>query len=317
MFTLIAPPAPTDPVPQLLGPADTATMDTEPTFSWSRVVGAAEYHLIVSKYADFHASYDSIYPDYNGYTPYSAGSHNAYPNGTYYWKVEARNSGGTVIGTSAARSFTKQELLPLIAPADGVSGLIVDPTFQWSQVVGAHRYHLIVSKYADFHASYDSVYPDYNSYTPYSAGSHNAYPNGTYYWKVEARNSDNDVITTSAARSFTKQEPLPLIAPANGVTGLMADPTFQWSQVVGAYRYHLIVSKYADFHASYDSVYLDYNSYTPYSAGSHSAYPNGTYYWKVEARNSDNDVITTTSAWSFTIGMTYKLYLPITLRKSS
>jgi hypothetical protein len=307
-FTLVAQPPPTDPIPQLISPADTATIATDPFFSWSRMVGAADYRLIVSEYADFHATYDSVYTDYSSYTPSSAGSHDAYPNGTYYWKVQARNGSGTVIGTSAARSFTKQEPLLLTGPANGATGLLVDPTFQWNQIVGAKRYRLIVSEYADFHATYDSVYTDYNSYTPYSAGSHDAYPNGIYYWKVEAISSDNLVITTSEARSFAKQEPLLLTGPANGATRLLVDPTFQWNQIVGAQRYRLIVSIYADFHATYDSVYTDYNSYTPYNAGSHSAYPKGLYYWKVEARSSDNLVITTSSVWNFYIG--YTQYLP-------
>ena len=68
-----------------------------------------------------------------------------YLNGTYYWKVEARTSyGGMVIATSAACSFTKQEL-SRSQPRPMGHGLAVDPTFQWSQIVGADRYRLIVS----------------------------------------------------------------------------------------------------------------------------------------------------------------------------
>ncbi|HEX7395253.1 MAG TPA: hypothetical protein VF313_10035 [Anaerolineaceae bacterium] len=60
----------------------------------------------------------------------------------------------------------------------------------------------------------------------------------------------------------------------------------------------------------------DYPLYTLYAAGSFSDYPNGAYYWKVEARNSDNVVITTSSNWSFTIVVIYQQYIPLT-RKSS
>jgi hypothetical protein len=71
---------------------------------------------------------------------------------------------------------------------------------------------------------------------------------------------------------------------------------------VGAQRYRLIVSKYADFHAIFDTINCDYNRYTPYTAGSVDTYPVGTYYWKVEARSSTGTVITTSKVWKFTIG---------------
>jgi large repetitive protein len=287
----------------------------DPTYQWHQIVGADRYRLIVSKYADFGATYDNVYTDYNDYTPYEGGSQDAYPNGTYYWKVEALNHNNAVITTSEARSFTKEETLPLVAPADAVTGLTVDPTFRWNRIVGADRFHLIVSKYADFSATYDNGYCDYNDYTPYEAGSQDAYPNGTYYWKVEALNHNNAVITTSEARSFTKAEPLPLVAPTDSAA-LLVDPSFQWNWIVGADRYHLTVSKYADFHATYDNVYCDYNRYRPYEARSQTHYPPGVYYWKVEALNHNNIVITTSSLWDFTIDWPEKLYMPLTQRGS-
>jgi large repetitive protein len=316
-FTLNAWAGTTDPAPVLQTPADGETISADPNFSWTHVTGAADYHLIVSRDPAFGATYDGVYPDYVSYTPYigTSGDRWAYPNDTYYWKVEARNGSGVVIATSLARSFTKQMALPLIAPADGAA-LTADPTFQWTRVVGAHDYHLIVSAYADFHATYDYVYPDYVSFTPYvgSAGQEWAYPNGTYYWKVEARDHGGTVIATSLGRSFTKQMTLPLIAPANG-SFLTADPTFQWTQVVGARDYYLKVSKDAGFGTSYDYVYTDYPTFTPYdgSAGQRTTYGGGTYYWRVQARDHGGTVIVTSDSWIFIKGT--RVYLPIVVKK--
>ncbi len=298
-FTLSAPPAPTETIPQLLTPIHTETVTTDPTFTWTRVLTADHYHLIVSTSASFSPTYDTLDTDYNSYTPYAESSPDAYPNGIYYWKVEARSSAEAVISTSAGRSFTKQEVLPLTAPANGATGLAADPTFQWSQIVGAHHYHLIVSTDASFSPTYDTFNTDYNSYTPYAPSSPDAYPNGTYYWKVEARTDHETVIATSEGRSFTKQEVLPLTAPGDGATGLTADPPFQWSQIVGAHHYHLIVSTDASFSPTYDTFNTDYNSYTPYAPSSADAYPNGTYYWKVEARTDHETVIATSEGRSF------------------
>ena len=129
--------------------------------------------------------------------------------------------------------------------------------------MGAHYYRLVVSTDPSFNTTY-GVNTSYNSYTPYS-GESGTFLNGTYYWKVEARTSYGSVIATSAARSLTKQEPLPLIAPADGATALTVDPTFHWSQIVGAHYYRLVVSTTPGFSTTYDGVNTDYNQYTPYS----------------------------------------------------
>ncbi len=327
-FTLIASPAATDTIPQLITPAHAEEIATDPTFSWSRVIGADHYRLVVSTNPSFSGTYDSVNTDYNSYTPHrgpAVGDHSAYANGIYYWKLEAWDSHNHLIATSEARSFTKQESLPLDAPADGAPGLTVDPTFEWSQIVGAHHYRLIVSTNPSFSETYDSVNTDYNSFTPHrgpAIGDHSAYANGTYYWKVEAWNvgawdTSNELITTSAARSFTKQESLPLVAPADGAA-LASTPTFQWNRIVGAHHYRLMVSTVPSFSSTYDSVNTDYSSYTPYSPAGKASYAIGRYYWKVEAWNvgawdASDELITASTTRTFTIGIR-KLYLPLVRR---
>ena len=120
------------------------------------------------------------------------------------------------------------------------------------------------------------------------------------------------MIATSEARSLTKQESLPLIAPANGAA-LASTPTFEWNSVVGAHHYALIVSTNSSFSTTYDSVVTDYSIYTPYSPAGKATYANGAYYWKVEARTGGGTAITISEARSFTIGVR-KLYLPLIRR---
>jgi hypothetical protein len=169
------------------------------------MVGARRYRLIVSKQADFRSTYDDLYSEYWRYTPYTPGSWDAYANGVYYWKVEAWSSADAVIATSEVLSFTLQQPIQLSNPEDGAGLVAYDPDFDWAAIAGAHRYRLLVSKYADFRSLFDSVYTDYNRYTPYTAGTVNTYPAGTYYWKVEAWNSGDAVIATSGVRRFVKR----------------------------------------------------------------------------------------------------------------
>ncbi len=319
-FTLNTPPAANDPPPVLLTPTYGQMISSDPNFSWTRVVGAADYHLIVSKSNTYTPVYDSVYADYASYTPYVgtpiAGDQDVYPNGTYFWMVEARNGSGGVIATSLGGTFTKQLALPLTGPADGAT-LTSDPTFQWTRVVGAHDYHLKVSKDPSLSPNYDSAYIDYVSYTPYigtpTAGTQDVYPNGIYYWEVEARDHGGIVIANSPTRSFTKQLALPLTGPADGAT-LTSDPTFQWTRVVGAHDYHLKVSKDPSLSPNYDSAFIDYVSYTPYIgtpiAGNQDVYPNGIYYWEVEARDHGGIVIAASPTRSFTKQMTLALVGP-------
>jgi hypothetical protein len=60
----VALPDPVDVASQLSTPANSSTIVTEPTVSWSRTVNAARYHLIVSMEADFTPQYVSVFPDY-------------------------------------------------------------------------------------------------------------------------------------------------------------------------------------------------------------------------------------------------------------
>jgi len=309
-LTLASPPAPSDTIPQLQTPAEGEIIATNPTFRWTRVVGAADYCLRVSTNPTFDPLYDSVYhADYTTYTPYTPGYKDTYADGTYYWKVEARDSAGTVIATSEARSFTKQMPLPLLDPPDGAT-LWTDPTFGWTRVVGAKNYRLRVSTSPTFDPLYDSVYhADYTTYTPYTPGYKDTYADGTYYWKVEAQTSAGTLIATSEARSFTKQTSLPLTNPINGAT-LWTDPTFSWARVVGAKNYRLRVSTSPTFDSTYDYVYTDYTTYTPYTPGYKYAYADGTYYWKVEARDSGGTLIATSQVYSLTKSLSLPLLGP-------
>ena len=297
VFTLAAPPAITNTVPQLQTPSDGETISTDPTFRWTPVKGAASYLIKVSTSNTFTPLYDSLSVKYNSYTPYTAGVKFAYVNGTYYWKVEARNSSNQVIGASVAGSFIKQMPLPLAGPSDQAT-LPGDPSFQWAAVTGAKDYYVQVSASATFATTYDAVTTDYPAYTPYTQGIIYSYANGTYYWRVKAHTNSGSDMTLSQPRSFTKQVRVILSSPVNNAV-LLTDPTFTWEKVIGAKTYYLKVSDSPTFATTYDAVTTDYTSYTPFTPGTKNAYGNGDYYWRVEARsNTGTSIIATSQVFS-------------------
>ncbi len=289
VFTLV--------VNQILGGSTVITLQTplngeiitgDPTFRWTPVVGAADYHIRVSKNPDMSGTaYDYAYPDYPTFTPYA--SKRSYENGVYYWQVEARSSTGSIIDTSPIYSFTRQAVLLLSNPEYGVV-LPADPVFTWKPVPGAVDYHIRISQNPDMSdTAYDYAYPDYPVFVPFS--SKRAYENGLYYWQVEARTGSGLVIAKSEIRSFTRQQVLPLSAPRPGEILFGVDPVFQWERVVGAVDYHIIISEMPDLSGTdYDYAYPDYTAYAPYTykkSYAHSPF----YWWQVEARTGSGSVI--------------------------
>jgi hypothetical protein len=312
-FTLTTPPAATDDDPQLLAPSNGATITTDPTFQWTRSLNADHYTLQVSKNDTFSPLFEEITSiDYPEFSPYEGAGVVVYPDGTYYWKVQAKTAGGAVLGTSGVRTFTKQSSLLLLAPLQGAL-LTTNPTFQWEALLGADHYRLLVSANDVFSPTYDTVVTDYLGYTPFDAPGLSTYVDGSYYWKMEAKTSAGTTITTSTTRQFAKQMSLTLSAPANGAV-LDSDPTFQWQPLVGVDHYRLLVSTQPDFSPNYDSLNVDYPIYTPYDAAGLPSYAKGTYYWKIEGRTSLGTIITTSATWIFHKGEVHT-YLPLIRKK--
>ena len=312
-FTLTTSPSGTDPVPELLDPADGATITTDPTFQWTRSLNADHYSLLVSKDANFSPLFEQISSiDYPEFSPYEGAGVVVYPDGTYYWKVEAKTAGGAVLGTSGVRTFTKQSSLLLLAPLDGAL-VTTNPTFQWEALLGADHYRLLVSANPAFSPTYDTLVTDYLEYTPFDAPGLSTYVDGSYYWKVEGKTSAGTTIATSPTRQFTKQMSLQLLSPANGAF-LYSDPTFSWIPLAGVDHYRLLVSTHSGFDPIYESVSLDYPTYTPYDAAGLASYTKGIYYWKIEGRTSLGTTITTSDTRIFGKGEA-RIYLPLILKQ--
>ena len=271
------------PSPVLVSPFDGHTGVVTPTFQWLAVPEATYYEVEVSTSPTF-VPVEATYITYNTVTtPVDTLAH-----GLHYWRVSGVDAGGHVGTPSAGRSFTKGIDAPVLVSPD-VNATVTVPTLEWAAVDGAAYYKVELSTSPTF-VPVDATYITYNlRLTPVDALALN-----TYYWRVSGVDAGGHVgnnnwrrLTLIAPPAATDPAPQ-LLTPSDGET-IAADPSFSWSRMIGADHYRLVVSIHADFHTTYSSVTTDYNSYTPAVATSPDAYPNGTYYWRVEARNSQRN----------------------------
>ena len=134
-------------VPDLASPADGATFDALPVFSWDPVPGADRY--------DFQISADP------GFTTPVTGSdlfrtRNAratlkktVEDGTYWWRVRSLSLTNELSAWSSPRSFQKlwEEAPTLVAPAEGEE--VVYPSalvFRWMPVPYVRTYEVTVAR---------------------------------------------------------------------------------------------------------------------------------------------------------------------------
>src|ERR1041385_8984421 len=281
-------------VPQLLSPSDGATdISVTPTLTWNASSRATSYELQASTSSAFTttAADDSTIV---------GTSRQVGPLGNsirYYWRVRAKNSGGTS-SWSTVRNFTTVPAVPLapslISPANGVTDRPTTLTLIWNASTGASSYHLQLSTSAAF----TIVSVDDSTLTSTSRQVGPLANNTTYYWRVNAKNSGG-TSNWSTIWSFTTV-PLPPPAPtlASPVSGSTKQPTTltaSWIVSTGASSYHLQLSTSAAF----TTVSVDDSTLTSVSRQVGSLANNTTYYWRVNAKNSGG-TSGWSSIWSFT-----------------
>lgn len=184
--------------PALAAPADSArNVSTTPTLNWNAVTGATSYRLQVSANQSFAGT---VIDDSTIASP----SKQIGPllNFTrYYWRVNARNAGGTG-GWSATRSFTTIVAAPQapvpVSPADGVQGVPIVVLLSWNASALADVYRLQVSTSPNFQPLVldDSTVAATSRLVPALQIS------TKYYWRVCAMNT-NGAGAYSPVWSFT------------------------------------------------------------------------------------------------------------------
>ncbi|RPI05216.1 MAG: T9SS C-terminal target domain-containing protein [Ignavibacteriae bacterium] len=171
-------------IPLLAAPADSArNLPLSIALTWNVVAGAASYRLQMSTSSNFSIL---ILDDSTLTTP-SRQVEQLLNNATYYWRVCAKNDGGTSLWSSV-RNFSTIVTAPqapsLAAPADSSSNVEPTTTLRWNEAAGALSYHLQLATSLDFTSTVvnDSVLTKTSrAVGPLSFAT-------TYYWQVRAKN---------------------------------------------------------------------------------------------------------------------------------
>ena len=282
-------------IPTLVSPANgTTDLQMPVTLVWDHVSGSDSYRLQVSTDPMFGTNA----VDASGITEGSREVSGLSPGTTYYWRVNARNSGGTS-AWSDSWSFTTQVNPPsppsLVSPASGSTNQPTTLTLDWSGVTGANTYQVQVSTNSDL----SSPFIDLSGIRETSRGIDGLSNATAYHWRVRAANEGGDG-GWSEVWSFSTDPAEPgiptLVSPANGATDLQTPVTLAWSEVPGSDYYHLQVAT----NSTFSTTLLDESSLKEVSYEENGLSSGTTYYWRVQAANAAGSG-GWSEVWNFTI----------------
>ncbi|MDI6792661.1 MAG: Ig-like domain-containing protein [bacterium] len=304
---------PPDEPPALIWPPqheETVTNDNTPTLQWRAVTGATEYGLQVDNNPDYSSPVINITRP-GGTTSYTVTEPLA--DGTYYWRMRAKDGAGNWTGwiqvNASPGSFTIDTIAPdapaLISPNNYSRIKDQTPFFDWSDVTDNDNvcdtiYYIIqVDSGPTFGSSimFSNDPADTPYYYPnFFAGSGCIFTflgEGTYYWRIAARDEADNTSAWSEAWQFVLDISPPsapsLVSPDDNSYLSNNKPAFDWSDVTGA-TYTIQVDDNRDFSSPELNVSgLSLSSYTPQTPLS-----DGRYYWRVKA----HEPATNQTAWS-------------------
>jgi|GEM_PF-4045762 len=189
LLTILSPVPPAFPQlspPTLLSPENGWwTNDNTPFFDWTAVEGADSYQILVDNDPNFTSPEINDFPTADNYTPTVE-----LPEGVYYWKVRARNTGTGESSDWSATWMFGVDLAPppapsLLSPENGENLCLDQPTFTWTPVSDPTgvQYHLLIDNDQDFSSPFYSLFLPVTSHQVENKLVENFSP---YYWKVVA-----------------------------------------------------------------------------------------------------------------------------------
>jgi hypothetical protein len=286
-FTTVVP-APVTPV--LTYPANAATeVQTAPTLTWGTVADAATYHVQLSTTSTFSSTLvddSTLMAGTKAITGLSGTT-------VYYWRVNAKNTGGTS-AWSTPFSFTTGIGAPVLTiPNNASTNVSITPTLTWSGVTGAVTYRVQLSTSSTF----GTTIVDDSTLTATSKAVTGLSNSTAYYWRVNAKNASGTSAWSTVFNFYTTVLGSPsLSSPANAaIITSSQTPTLTWASVIGAATYRVQVSTALSF----SSTLVDDSTLTT-GTKTLATLNYGTYYWRVNAKNAGG-AGAWSSSYSFTV----------------
>jgi hypothetical protein len=286
--------------PVLVAPDDGKNMKIKPTFQWNSVTGAVRYLIVVDDENTF--SPPNVIPE-TEVTGLSFPAPFDLADKTYYWRVLAINNlGNRGAWSSPTRSFIIDTIKPdkpptLISPDPGKSLNDPTPTFTWFAVTDASFYQVQVANNTTFNSSSIVDTSAYSTTTSYEA--RRLSPDGTYYWRVFAKDLAGNVSDPSQTRSIIIDTKVPakptVISPLNEHLSNLNPPLeFKWNQVAETDSYEIQLDNNQNFSSPEFQQELTSSNAVVSFVLQNFQRPDGRYYWHVRAK----DVAGNASAWS-------------------
>lgn len=281
-FTLTGPDS-----PSLSSPANQSTSSNMPAFSWAPADGGSTYHIRIGDSKQF----DTVVQETTvaGLT-YDATS---LPDGKYYWQVRAINAADVAGAWSPPWWFVVDTAGPSVPalkkPKDQSTTPDTTPVFKWKPVNEAIQYRIQVSATSDFA---DPVMIDATTpLTTYQPPAPLAY--GSYYWRVQARDSADHWSGWGAVYSVTVTI---LKSPAADSATTDNTPKFKWYPVKDAVEYHIQIATNSAFSPTVTDTVV---TSTAYIHDMPRVY--GPHYWRVRVNVAGSGYSEWMPVWMVTI----------------
>ncbi|MCC6397798.1 MAG: T9SS type A sorting domain-containing protein [Bacteroidetes bacterium] len=269
--------------PALIAPADNAVdQSVNPDLRWTKPAGTVTFRLQVatdSLFVSGIAFDDSTLTDSSRVV---AGLANLTK---YYWRVNAKNPGGTS-AWSAKRAFTTISAIPaapvLVSPANNAVNQQINVTLRWNRSTGATTYRLQVGIDPTFAGG---IVVDDSTLTDTTSVMSGLLNSTQYYWRVNGKNVAGTG-AFSAPFTFTTIVADPsipvLVSPADGATDQDLTVTYTWQTTAGATSYRLQVATDPGFASG---IVIDDSTITGTSKTAGGLAYGMRYYWRVNSKN--------------------------------
>ena len=310
------------PGPTLVTPENNEnTNDNTPYFSWSLVTGVDENYRIVicrdnngspARKAD--NTYDNIYDSWltENYDNFDTHPGNALPDGLWWWGVRVENQrDNTATMTDWTFYCLRVDTVPpaapiLVSPANGENLKDNTPTLSWRNV-SENSLPVVYKVWISTDNLFQNVVRESDWLSDnYWVVTH-ALLDGVYYWRVCARDDAGNVGENSDNWSF-RVDTLPpadpqLRRPGHGAWVNTLTPTLEWNPVTEN-SFPVLYRVEVDTTPSFNSPNKQTSDWVASTSWTTPPLSEGTWYWRVTAKDNAGNVGNPSSPWTFMVDVT-------------